>query len=209
MIKQPAATFLLPLAISLSTGAGCGPQLGPEPAFATGLYRAEVLRAEDDCGETGVWSSDVTHGYARDYFDGLYSDPVPVRASGEALVIPEPVPLGLGVDAPPVQVWTMVRLVGADTALYREEAFDLSYCDDYRHAWSVDALDDEAFVVTREGYGCGAGDGQSGICDNVLTIAYELVDACPAACELTGEAIDGLSDAEQGDLLGDNPRCTC
>ena len=209
MRHRNAARLSLFVTLMLSAGSGCGPELATEPPVVSGLYRADVVEAEDSCGMGGVWSSDVTVGYARDYFVELYSAPVPVRSDGERLEIPEPMQRAVPGEARASEVWRMVELSPTNARYEHAEAFGLSFCDGYRHEWSAVTLDDDAITVTREGFGCGEGDGHSRICDNSLTVEYELVTACETPCELAGDSIDGLPGAEPPHVIVGTARCDC
>jgi len=57
--------------------------------------------------------------------------------------------------------------------------------------------------------GCGAGDGQSRICDNRIDIEYELVDACEEPCELDDDRETLFPGVETDDIIPHDSRCAC
>jgi hypothetical protein len=209
MSKRSYGGRLTPLVVGLVVGlgllSGCGPQLGPAlPDLVTGYYQALSIASEDAAGETdasGVWSSDMQVGYSPESYARLYASPVPIRVIDDRIEIPEPMLDEWATAASPS--WKM-RPLTWDTASYEADvAFQLSFCDAYHHTWTAVALDDETIHVTRDGTGCGDGDGDSRIEDNRLEIEYVRVEACEGACEIVDDG-EGA-----GDVLGWESRCAC
>lgn len=209
MRRTELLALLTPIVLG---GLGCGPELGPvPPEIVSGHYRAQLIELEDACepGSAVAWSADVTAGYSRDAHERLYEASVPIRAVGVRLEVPEPQPRGPSqpLEEPP---WKMQPLVWDAASYELEVAFEITFCESYRHVWSAVALDEETIHVTREGIGCGPGDGASRICDHRIDIEYALVEPCEAPCELVDDRETRYPGVELGgDVILRGSRCAC
>ncbi len=200
------------LALALGSASGCGPELGPVvPHVVSGYYRATSIEGEDACGMGGLWSTDMAAGYSPEGFDALYADAVPIRADAELVEVPEPTRElePVAVDPPDHEPWKMRRLAWTSTSYELEAALAISFCEDYRHTWSAIPLDEQTLHVTREGTGCGPGDGQSRICDNRIDIEYELVDACEEPCTFVDDRETLFPGVQLEDIILHDSRCAC
>jgi hypothetical protein len=206
----PLVIHPLPLFLLLA----CGPELGPDlPDIVSGHYRVEHWEVHDPCS-MGVLTSDATAGISLDALDQLYAEPVPIRVAGARLEVPEPrlrarpvAPVSAELDD---TAWKMVPLRWQASSYERQVSIDITFCESYRFSWSAVALDEETIHVTREGLGCGPGDGHSRICDNRLEIEYQLVQPCESPCELVDDREARSPDADLGDdVLGRPSRCAC
>jgi hypothetical protein len=173
----------------------------------SGYYRAWSIESEVACGEDMVWSSDVSAGYTSAAYEQVYADPVPIRADGLSIEVPEPSLELTGslrrVLTPP---WKMRPLARQGASYELEVFFDITFCEAYRHAWTAVVLDDETIHVTREGTGCGPGDGQSRICDNQVAIEYVLEQPCESPCEIANDRDTRLPG---DDLILRQNHCEC
>ena len=192
-------------ALGFASTSGCGPELGPvTPHVVSGYYRAASIESDDSCEMNVVWSTEVSAGYSRDDFEALFADAVPIRADVDHLEVPEPT-----VQLPEAQPWKMRRLAWTSESYELEASFDITFCKDYRHTWSAVALDAETIHVTREGTGCGAGDGQSRVCDNRVEIEYELVDACEEPCDFVDDGETRFPGMDLEDIILHDSHCEC
>lgn len=200
---------LILLALLLGGVSGCGPQLGAGTHdLVSGYYRAEWIES-DDGPMAAVWSTDMRVGLSREFFDALYADPVPVRADAESLEVPEP---AAAIEGPPVDAglyWRLRGLGWTGSGFEAEEAFSISFCESYRYTWSAAALDEETIHVTREGTGCGPGDGDSRIDDNHIEIEYVLVDPCEPPCDFVDDRETRAPALEGDDVILRESRCEC
>jgi hypothetical protein len=147
-------------------------------------------------------------GLSPEAFEALYVDPVPVRAGPEFLEVPELATVVEGLVTSELH-WRMRRLSSTGTSFEADEAFAISFCRSYRFTWSAATLDGETIHVTREGTGCGPGDGESRIDDNRLDVEYQLVDPCEPPCAFVDERETILPGSElEGAILRDS-WCEC
>jgi hypothetical protein len=200
------------VALCFGSASGCGPELGPTtPHVVSGYYRAASIESDDSCGMGAVWSTEVSAAISHEGFEALYAEAVPIRADAESVEVPEPtLQLGLHADEPPDSIpWKMRRLAWTSESYELEAAFAITFCEDYRHTWSAVALDDQTIHVTREGTGCGPGDGESRICDNRVDIEYELVDACQAPCEFVDDGETRFPGVDLEGIILHDSRCEC
>jgi hypothetical protein len=204
----PLVTHGLPLCLVLA----CGPELGPAlPDIVSGHYRVAHLEVDDPC-LMGVLSSDAIVGLSLDAVEQLYAEPVPIRAAGAHLEVPEPRFQTEQVRlAPPEDiVWNMVPLRWQESSYEQQVSIDVTFCESYRFSWSAIALDEQTIHVIREGTGCGPGDDNSQICDNRVEIEYELVQPCESPCELVDDRETRFPDADLGnDVITRTSHCTC
>ena len=200
------------LALWLGSASGCGPELGPVvPEVVSGYYRAASIESDDACQMGAFWSTDMAVGYSPEGFEALYADAVPVRADAEFVEVPEPtkeLEPALA-EAAGREPWKMRRLAWTSTSYELQVAFAITFCEEYRHTWSAVPVDEQTIHVTREGMGCGPGDGQSQICDNRIDIEYELVEACEEPCEFVDDRATRLPGVELEDIILHDSRCAC
>ena len=197
------------LGLVLGCASGCGPELGAmTPDLVSGYYRAEWIET-DDGPMAAVWSTDMRVGFSRGYFDTLYADPVPVRVDAGSLEVPEPAPTLEGPAADAGVYWKMRRLAWTGSSFEAEEGFAISFCESYRNTWSAAALDEATVHVTREGTGCGPGDGDSRIDDNRLEIEYVLVDPCEPPCEFVDDRETRFPGLALDDVILRESHCEC
>jgi hypothetical protein len=216
------------MAASVWCAHGCGPELNPTPDVRSGYYRAESIETDDACGMGAVWSSNMVAAYSSEAYQRVHAQSVPIRAHGLSIEVPEPsievpereadgaaphAPLpssSPGTLQPLAMPWRM-RPLAREAASYELEVFfDITFCESYRHAWTAVVLDEETIHVTREGSGCGAGDGYSQICDNHVAIEYVLEQTCEPPCEFVDDRDTRFPGAQLGDdLILRDSRCSC
>jgi hypothetical protein len=206
-VTASTCKHLVLLALLFDGASGCGPEIR-DPELVSGYYRAAWIET-DDGPDASVWSSDAQVGFTREFFDGFYADPVPLRADGESVEVPEP---AAAVEAPAAGAgvhWKMRRLTSTGSGFAAEEAFEISFCERYHYTWTATALDEETIHVTRDGMGCGSGDGVSRIDDNRIDIEYVLVEPCEPPCEFVDDRDTRFPGVDLGDVILRENRCEC
>jgi hypothetical protein len=212
LVSNRSSEVVVLFALCFGSASGCGPELGPViPHVVSGYYRAASIESDDACQMGGLWSTDVAVAYSREGFEALYAGAVPIRADAEFVEVPEPTrELEPSPEEPPErEPWKMRRLAWTSASYELEAHFEITFCEDYRHTWSAVPLDEKTFHVTREGTGCGPGDGQSRLCDNRIDIEYELVDACQEPCEFVDDRETRFPGVDLEDIILHDSRCEC